>query len=457
MNLQRTAIYSAILAATMGLTACSGSDSSTSSSAADVTGRITAFGSVYINGVEYETNGTNIIIDGQSAQESDLKVGMIITLHGSDNGANGNATSISFTDELEGFVMSNDPTGGLVVMGYTIITDTQTNFEGFTLLTELAVNDVVEISGYPDGNGNIHATFIEKKTQYQSGSEVEVKGIVSGLVPDTSFTLGSLTIDITNADTTEAPNLADGMYVEVKGTSAPIAGVFAATKVEMEDDGIDGDEGDEIEVEGILNAIDTTANTITVGNNTYNMSANAEIEDVTVGDLVEIEMEVVNDTMLVTEVEKEDADDDHPNKIEIEAKPDATDTAAGTLTIAGVVINVNPNTTVMLDNSTTPEHYFNLGSINLTDRIEVEAIPDGAGGYTAVTIERVASSDTYVELEGPYNLDATTGNMLIAGIQLDISGVGSIPTCITADSCSKVSAKGSLSNGTLIVTTIEAE
>jgi len=454
MNLQRTAICSAILAATMGLTACSGSDNVTSS-ATDVTGRITGFGSVYVDGVEYET-GDNITIDGQSAQESDLHVGMIVTIHGSDNGSNGNATSISFTDDVEGFVISND-TNGLVVMGYNITTDTQTNFEDFVTIADLVPGDVVEISGYPDGNGGIHATFIEKKTQYLAGDEVEVKGIVSGLIADTSFTLGSLTIDISTADTTEAPNLADGMYVEVKGISAPVSGTFTATKVELEDDGIDGSEGDEIEVEGILAAIDTTANTITVGNNTYNMSPTAEIEDVVVGDLVEIEMEVIGSEMLVTEVEKEDAEEDHPDKIEIEANPDATDTAAGTLTIAGVTINVNPNTTVMLDNSTTPDHYFNLGSINLTDRIEVEAIPDAAGGYTAVTIERVASSDTYVELEGPYNLDATSGNMVIAGIQLDISGVGSIPACISADSCSKVSAKGSLSSGTLIVTTIEAE
>ena len=49
-------------------------------------GTITGFGSVFINGVEYETDSSEISTDdNDNASESDLQVGMIVSLTGSVN------------------------------------------------------------------------------------------------------------------------------------------------------------------------------------------------------------------------------------------------------------------------------------------------------------------------------------------------------------------------------------
>lgn len=452
MTFKHTVLFSAILAASIGMAGCS--SSSSNSSAADVTARITGFGSVYLNGVEYETAGTSIVIDGVPGTEADLEVGMLVTLHGSDDGTHGNATNISFNDNLEGFVMQNDA-NGLVVMGYTIIVDNQTNLDGLTDIASLVVGDVVEVSGYPDGAGNIHATYIEKDTNYTAGDEVEVKGLVSNIT-DTTFDIAGLTINYATADTTDAPNLANGMFVEVKGDAAPVANVFTATKVENEEHDVDGDHGDELEVEGLIAAIDTTStpNSITIGDQTFTLPAGFDLGDFTVGDMVELEIKVVGGDLIVSEIEDEDHDDDNPGKIEIEAAVTATDTVNNTISLTGLTVSVNPSTTIMIDYSAADEHFFNLGSIQVDDRVEVDAIPDGLGGYVAISIERQpTSTSTIVELEGP----VVDGVFSIAGITMDMATNSIDMSVLAASGITKAHVNGTYSAGVLTVTSLAVE
>ena len=462
MIFKYTSLSAAVLTAMMGISGCSSSNNPNST--ANVTGPITGFGSVYVDGVEYETNGANITIDGVPATEHDLEVGMLVSVHGSDNGTNGNAFSISFNDNLEGVVTQTVAGGGLVVMGYSITANNLTNFEnksGITPLADtnadgkididdLAVGDVVEISGYPDANNGIQATFIEYNGAYVDGNELEVKGLVANLTA-TTFTIGSMTVNYSSADTSEAGTLADGMYVEVKGTSVPdaITGVFTATKVEQETHEVDGEHGEELEFEGIITEI--TADSITIGNQTYTLPAGFDLSDYAVGDLVEVEVIVDGNNLIVHEIEDEDHDDDHPGKIEVEALVSATNTVANTITLAGLTISVNPNNTIMMDDSSADDHYFNLGSISVNDRIEIDAIPDGNGGYLAISMERQSGTSSTVELEGP----VVNGSFSIDGITMDMT-THMIDMSILA-SANEAHVHGTMVNGVLVVTSLSVE
>ena len=181
MNFKYSALYAAILTASLGMVGCSSSGSSPAKNAAagstaaatSVKGRVTGFGSVFVDGVEYDTTATTVMRDGVAVSvpaEKELKVGMIVTLNGSANGTQGVASSIAFKDELEGLVQANglgNAGGVLLVMGQNVTVDANTNFEStdanITTAADIPANAVVEISGYPDGNGNILATFIELK------------------------------------------------------------------------------------------------------------------------------------------------------------------------------------------------------------------------------------------------------------------------------------------------------
>ncbi len=465
MKIKYTGLYAAMITAMIGVTGCSSSSTDTSS-AANVTGRITGFGSVYVNGVEYETNGTTVTIDGVPSSDSDLRVGMLVTVTGSDDGANGDAATIEFDDDLEGVVTQTVAGGGLVVMGQSITVDNSTNLEGFTDIIDLVVGDEVEISGYPDANGGIHATYIELEGTYADGDEIEVKGIVSAL--DTTamtFTMGLLTVNYSTVPSVDVDaGLADGVYVEVKAESAPNAGTLVATKVELEDGGeygVDGDDGEELEVEGLITAIDET--TITVNGQTFDIPAGIDASGFSVGDMVDLDIDVVAGELVITDIEEEGFDDDVPGKIEVEAIVSATDTVNNTITLGGVTISVDPAQTIMLDHSDTPDAFFNLGSINtstandlVADRIEVEAIPNADGtGYIALSIERTNETSTVVELEGPVTIDSL-GGFSIAGVNLDITSAV-LPSVTIVDG-DELHANGELDgSGNLVVTVIEVE
>jgi hypothetical protein len=458
MKIKHTALYAAMFSTMIGLAACSGgSGSSNTSASSNATGRITGFGSVFVNGVEYETAGANITIDGAAATENDLAVGMLVNVDGTASGANGSALSISFVDNVEGVVTQTVAGGGLVVMGYNITADTQTNLDGLTDIAGLVVGDVVEISGYPDASGGILATYIELNGTYTPGNEIEVKGVVSGLdLTTTTFMIGSMTVDYSSATSVDA-GLADGAYVEVKGDSAPTAGTFMATSVEAEQHGVSGDDGDELDAEGLITDIAGDGSTISVNGQMFTVPAGFDLSAFAVGDKVEVEVTVSGTDLVLSEIDNESHDVDNVEKIEVKATATATDTVANTLSIAGLTISVDPNTTLMIDHSATPEHFFNLGSITAAnDLVKVEAIPDGSGGYLATKIERIDGTSATVELEGPAVVDSVSSAISIAGIMLDVT-TNSIDTSAVTSS-SKLQVNGELQqDGSLLVTALEAE
>ena len=109
-NLTPAAILGLSILLASGCGGSGGSDSDLASSddetsAASVVSRgiITGFGSVYVNEVRYRTKGTKIMVDDDDGKESDLKVGMIVTVRGSSlGGGEGSADSIVYDNESDG-------------------------------------------------------------------------------------------------------------------------------------------------------------------------------------------------------------------------------------------------------------------------------------------------------------------------------------------------------------------
>ena len=121
------------------LAACSGggggSDSSSSAATGSVSssGTITGFGSVFVNGVRYSTSNATIVRSGQQVSESNLNVGMQVTVQANSN--NNSASRVEFEEDVEGPVDVNNNSGTLSVMGQTVITDAQTVFDNGGLAT----------------------------------------------------------------------------------------------------------------------------------------------------------------------------------------------------------------------------------------------------------------------------------------------------------------------------------
>lgn len=79
----------------------SGSGSGAGSGSASASGTITGFGSVIVNGKRFDTSSSSFTVDGQSGSQSDLKVGMTVTVNGSFNGTQRSASAVLQKDAVE--------------------------------------------------------------------------------------------------------------------------------------------------------------------------------------------------------------------------------------------------------------------------------------------------------------------------------------------------------------------
>jgi hypothetical protein len=93
-------------------------------------GTVDGFGSIFVNGVEFETDDAVILVDGESVGEDQLGLGMVVVVSGTvnDDGATGIAERVIYDEEVEGPVESieRDQDGDsmlLVVVGQEVIAE----------------------------------------------------------------------------------------------------------------------------------------------------------------------------------------------------------------------------------------------------------------------------------------------------------------------------------------------
>ncbi len=296
------------------LTACGGGGGSTTagiSGTGITSGPITAFGSIYVNGYRFDIDGADITVDDAGGlSQSNLRKGMQVVVRGDYAGTTGTAISVEYDELVQGPVenLSTEVDGSktFTVFGIQVTMNrTTTIFEDVTF-DDLINNNVVEVSGLVDGSGNIIASFIKEKENAVSfggsGSEVELKGIVSNVSGNGLPGTGSFEID-TSISTTIVINILgsaemedlvggrvrNGDYVEVEGIIQNPT-TINATEVEKEDETY-GEEGDEVNIKGIVSGFTSLSSTFQVGAQTVDAST-AELEPTTLVITNGLEVEV---------------------------------------------------------------------------------------------------------------------------------------------------------------------
>jgi len=119
-------------------------------------------------------------------------------------------------------------------MGTTVTVDNATVWSNVSGLAQVAAGDVVQVWGLPSAPGSLRATRVELKP---ASTEPLVTGFVQNLDPlSKSFKLGQLTVQYDNSTVfsggIDQATLTEGAIVRVRGSAAPIAGLFSATKVQ---------------------------------------------------------------------------------------------------------------------------------------------------------------------------------------------------------------------------------
>ncbi len=228
-------------------------------------GRITAFGSIFVNDVEYAISNAAITIDGKPVTESQLEVGQLVTVRGVEDasGTTGIATSVAFTGDVIGPVSGLDATGrSLTVLGQTVQVDDTTLFgEGIqpANIAGLQPGIGVEVSAFEDASGHLHASRID----LQASGSLQVKGTIEAL--DTAaqtFKINDLTVDYSGQRI--GGRLANGVTAVVQALETPAGNVLHASHVQLSS-GIGGTANESGQMEGLITSM-TSSQVFWVGN-----------------------------------------------------------------------------------------------------------------------------------------------------------------------------------------------
>jgi len=440
----RRACFGLVLLSLLALLSCSAgggdvADNGGMSGTGISQGSISAFGSIFVNGVEWDLSGATVEVDGVPSLESDLRVGMVVRVEGdfAAGGLTGTALSVRFDDAVEGPIegMPIETVPGsrksFTVLGTNVEVEvTRTLFGGGASYANLAADDVVEVSGFVDELGVIQATRVEAKGVFPGNSSVELRGVVSNVVTQSDgsgiFDLGPIVVRFlasTSFDGVTRDSLSSGDLVEVRGALRVSGNEVDATEVELEDEGLGVEDSARVELEGFVvscpQSPDFCVGAVPVD------ATSAVFEPASFvpmpGDAVEVEGALVGGTLRADRIESEN-DDPNDRNVRIEAAVTSVDAAARTLVILGVTVSADGDT-VLEDDSSIGDETFVFGEILPGDYLEIRAVETGPASARALSIDRKDASPGAddVRFEGPVTaIDPLSPGLSILGLAVPL-------------------------------------
>jgi hypothetical protein len=423
-------------------------------------GPITGFGSIIQDGVKYATGGAQIRIDEQSAAESQLRIGQIVTIKGTINadGINGTATEVTFNADLRGAVSNIDIAArAFTVLGQTARVDDRTVFDESiqpAALEGLQVGALVQVSGTMNAAGEVVASRVDPAN---AAASLQVKGSVKSL--DTvarTFLINSLLVDYRDI----APDgLANASTVIVRGTLANPT-TLLATRVQVLGS-LGTAANDPGRVEGLITAFTSNAD-FTVDRQRVTTSASTQFDlgGVALGPDVAVKVRGTFDASGVLAA----------SRVEVRAKTlglvrglvDSVSSANNTLTVVGVAADTSGSTSFE-DKSDQHLRTFSLADLRTGDYVEVRGVT-GANGRLAATLVQRDRPEARTYLQGIAR-DVVTPGFSVLGVavttdaQTHFLGAGGQPRAaalfFSEASGKTVKVRGTLAGNVLVADQVQ--
>jgi uncharacterized protein DUF5666 len=405
----------------------SGSMSQTGAQSVATWGTITAFGSVYVNGVRYDVSRATLKKNDTTVAQTGLAVGEVALVRGREDTqtGQGEADSVDVEDSVVGPIKTIDLVKNqLTVLGQTISVTANTSFgAGITPadLKGLTSKDSVEVSGLPGMDGVIMATRIGRA---ESTEPLQVLGTVASVGAMHTLMINALTVDFSAANPSGfAP--APGDLVIARGTLFnDTTMTLTATALRLAN--TDRDEqaaGGLVEEEGVITSVSPAASgmglDLVVAGAKVTTKASTVFKGGVATDLaVNVRVEVrgtldANKTLVADVVEIE--------HIAVIGLLGTASVKAMALTVLGVPITVDANTRFE-DRSSPPVAMFTLTDVKDGDTVLVRGYesPAGSGTVLARRLERLPASTVagVAGVRGPFTA-TTAPQFKILSITID--------------------------------------
>ena len=401
------------------LSACSDEDEVLTQNATS-SGVVSGFGSVYVNGLRYVTENSNILSNGVESDEAALKVGMKVVVNAHQSSATeGTAFEVKYLADAIGEIEAIDLAApSISVLGQTYLITSATKLDE-VIFNELRESMVVELSAFENANGSFTVTYLTIKDDF---SEHQLTGRVSKLkARDKTFFIGELLVNYGDADVDGS--LYDGSTVSLKNDIGLIASEFNADEVSVQ--GMLLVIGGTLTVSGIVETkkeVDE-GTVIKVDGRNFLLTNEADfsqgdVENLRVGDQV---------NLIATIIESEQQYPYYPiNNIRVELANEISlegivQSATGSsFTLFGQEFTVD-SYTLYEDNSEQELRYFTFSDIAIGDRLDIDAYE-----LNDISISRkverketgTSEQDTY-EIEGVVDsIDVDLPSFSVKGINV---------------------------------------
>jgi hypothetical protein len=438
-----------------------------------VSGTVTGFGSVIIDGVRIDNSAVlaGKALENGSVRQVELKLGQHVEVQHDGQLV---ATQVRVGANAEGLVTAVNATAGtLTVAGQAITINTDTTlgpvtvFEGYASLAAVQPNDRVEVHGLiktdSTGKSSLQATRIEK-TSATGDSADRVNGLITDLsTANHTFKLGGLLVDYTASKLLpEGAVLANGSEVNVAVPLGTVVGATAvkATVVIVRDHKAETGAKDS-ELGGAISAMDGTAKTLTIAGVKVDVSsmkfdqAGKSTADLKLGGYVVVKGSYASDgTLKASTIVLRGADAANKDKL-IELHGSVLRfVSVANFTVRDVPVDA---TGVTLDAAT-------CGTAKLANDLQVDVRgtlqANGTVKASAISCEKTADVHLVLSREGTVgNLDVTAKTFSLTTSKETLSMKWSATTLfLNVDAATlagkTVEIEGSLSNGVYTVTKI---
>lgn len=404
-------------------------------------GSIEGFGSIFVNGIEFETEGAEVEIENETIEScspsaSDncgLQIGMVVLLENAfdDSGDPTTVTKIKYEDNLEGPIsaFAEDASGlvkTLTVLGHTVVLqkgftrfdDSDSGFDDFDDLSAGNINNLVEVSGTINFDGSIMATYIERKALAPiPGDLFEVKGTVSNLnLALNTFDINSLTVDYTGVIPRDG-TLGNGVMVEVKGDTFNGTILFA-TDVEIRTAGIGLNGVAKAQLEGHVTNLNLTAQTFSLNDQTIQYSGAVFVggieSELANGVKVEAEGPIVNGVLQAVKIKFKDS-------VRFEANLENVNAGAGNLTLQGLA-----GITVQADGLTFFDGFASLSDLAPGNNLKIRGRRQAPAGNTVIAtqIELIDTNpDNRTIIQGHVDSFISFSSVTILGVSINTTTI----------------------------------
>ena len=394
-------------------------------------GPISGFGSVYVNGIRFDTSNTSFTFEGRPGSQERLFQGMIITASGDTSTGDtlASASSIDFRFNLIGAVdhvededkLANSfKAGGQVVLlnELTVIRHADSH-------DAFADDELVAVSGFRRANGHIVATYIEKVDTENPGllNATVVEGTVQANDARLlTFRIGDQLVNYASAQLDlSAGVLEEGLLVRVTGQETGEQ-LMALTIEEPQPAGVTSDINS-VSISGLVTNVGT--GTFILNDTPVIMTPKTSLQNGARSDIV------INASVLVRGLQDNRGEvladeiifSSQPN-ITVEADVEAVDPAAKTVTLAGLTVIVD-SFTLMLDNSPARLNTFSVDNIAVGDRIAIAGLENDSRTVLASRLERKAhaAGDVPALIEGEADAPGDGTVFSIAALPIDTTGL----------------------------------